>query len=259
MSVPDKINSQQDPPKVVKKSSGPLSLLDKDTFMELLKTVGLPGLIIVAWLITLVTGQNHSTNVFLWGSILAGSILVNFVVFQLSSWKDAIIVAMKSVVNQQSLQTVEILEMMMSSQNSMVANLNTLIAIEEGELTLSQIKKLMVFYYCEALKWKTWQTILAALDPAILKGISQSSLQRTVEIHAAAVLKQLATYNKVMLRPEITASVNKAIESIFNIVFDGTDVNNSDYASRVHQIMDAIKVEYDNCATEIEQFLGKVL
>lgn len=259
MSASDKIVSQQDIPKTIKKSSGPLSLLDKDTFMELLRTVGLPGLIIVAWLITLVTGQDHSTNVFLWGSILAGSILVNFVVFQLSSWKDAIIVAMKSVVNQQSLQTVEILEMMMSSQNSMVANLNTLIAIEEGELTLSQIKKLMIFYYCEALKWKTWQTILAALDPAILKGISQSSLQRTVEIHATAVLKQLATYNKVMLRPEITTIVHNAIKKIFDVVFDSSNANQDDYPSHVHQIMDAIKIEYDNCATELEQFLGKIV
>lgn len=247
---------QKVPPR---KSGGTLNLLDRDTFMELLRTVGLPGLIIVAWLITLVTGQEHASNIFLWGSVLAGSIVVNFMVFQLSSWKDAIIVAIKGVVNQQSLQTVEILEMMMSSQNSMVANLNTLISIEEGELTLTHIKKLIIFYYCEALKWKTWQTILAALDPAILKGISRSSLQRTVEIHAMAVLKQLATYNKVMTRPEIIGIINKAIAEIFDVVFDDVNVLEEDFVSQVHRIMDAVKITYDECAGELDQFLGRVL
>lgn len=240
-------------------SGGALSLLDRETFMELLRTVGLPGLIIVAWLIALVTGQSNASNLTLWGSVLAGSVFVNFMVFQLSSWKDAIVVAMKGIVNQQSLQTIEILEMMMSSQNSMVANLNTLIAIEEGGLTLMQIKKLVIFYLCESLKWKTWQTILAALDPAILAGVSQSSLQRTVEIHANAVLQQLATYNKVMTRPEVLAIIHKAIENIFSIVFDEKRANNEDFASRVHQIMDAIKIEYDTCADDLDQFLGKVI
>lgn len=261
MSKPAETPPQNTPTKkdVASGGGGSLNLLDRETFMELLRTVGLPGLIIVAWLIALITGQSNATNLMLWGSVLAGSVFVNFMVFQLSSWKEAIVVAMKGIVNQQSLQTIEILEIMMSSQNSIVTNLNTLIAIEEGRLTLTQIKKLIIFYLCESLKWKTWQTILAALDPAILSGVSQSSLQRTMEIHANAVLQQLATYNKVMARIEVLTIVNKAIEKIFNIVFDKNHAQNTDFSSRVHQIMDAVKIEYDTCADELNQFLGKVV
>ena len=109
------------------------------------------------------------------------------------------------------------------------------------------------------MKWKTWQTILAALDPAILAGISQSSLQRTLEIHANAVLQQLATYNKVIARTEVYTIIQKAIEHVFNIVFDEEKSNTEDFSSRVHQIMDAIKIEYDTCANELDQFLGKVI
>ena len=197
--------------------------------------------------------------------MLAGSIIVNLLVFQLSTWKDAIIVAVKGIVDQQSVQTVEVLSMVLSSQNSMVSNLNTLMLIEEGELTLTQIKNLMVFYYCEALKWRTWQTVLTALGPAGFNIRQKHSLQKTVEIHAMAVLKQLATYNKVMTRPEMQSIIVRTIEHVFDLIFGeeedsaGHATAGVDYMTRVHQVMDIIRVEYDNCAQEIDEYLGKVI
>lgn len=258
--MPDSNTQNKIPPPTTNlNKSKTLNPLDKETFMELLRTIGLPGIIIVAWLIALVTGSSNAENLYLWGSVLAGSVFVNFMVFQLSSWKDAIVVDLKGIIQHQIMQTMELLELMMASQTSMVNNLNKLISIEEGQLTLLQLKKLIVFYYCESLKWKTWQTILVILDPAILQGVTQLSIQKTVEIHALALLKQLATYNKIMLKAEIVDSINNAIKKVFDIVFDEKRANTEDYVSRVHQLMDAIKIEYDNCATEIEQILTAIV
>lgn len=236
-----------------------LNLLDKETFMELLRTVGLPGLIIIAWLITLLLGQEQAANLMLWGSMLTGSVIVNLLVFQLSTWKDAIIIAIKGIVNKQSLQTVEILEIMMASQNSMVSNLNTLLLIEEGGLTLEQIKKLMIFYYCESLKWNTWQTIIPVLHPTLFNTEQKPSLQKTIEIHAMAVLKQLATYNKVMIRPEVKNIILKTIQEVFDQIFDPSIIKIEDYSEKIRQIIEIIRINYDSCISELDHYLSQVV
>lgn len=245
--------------------SGTMNPLDKDTFFELLKTVGLPGLVLIAWLVSAVTGSAVHENFTLWGMLLVAAGFLNFTMFQMKSWRDAIVDALKQTIEQSNRHTTEAMELLVSTQNQMVSNTATLLSLQEGSLSLPHMRVLSV-YMCEALKWKTWSVCIGAFDRNILATTRPKHYQEAIEVQAQTLLRQLSSYNEVMKRPEIEDAVHKAITNIIEHMFgiyqdyqDHAEMEATEtgaesrvhFSERVKDLVEKIRVEYDMCARSI--------
>lgn len=230
--------------------------MDSKIITEILKMVGLPGIIIVGWVLSALSGKGGHDNIVVWGGALAASIFVNFFVFQLNTWKESIVSAVKEEIDTTQLQSSEAIEVLATTQHQMVLSLANVMAVQDGGLTLSQIRSILGFL-CDAFKWRTWQICLGSLDNSVLKTVMRDGLQSAVEVQITAMLRQLARYNEVLNSPQVIEVANKAVSNIFDCLYNPDLVQNENFGHRVRTVIEAIRREYDICSVQIGAFIDQ--
>lgn len=230
--------------------------MDSKVLVDILKMVGLPGVVIVGWVMSALTGKGNHDNVVIWGGALASSVAINFLVFQLGTWRESIVSAVKEEINNTQLRNTEAMEVLASTQHQMVLSLANVMAAQDGGLTLVQIRALLG-HLCEAFKWRTWQICLGSLDTAILKSVSREGLQAAVEVQITAILRQLAQYNDILSHNNVLGITSQSIAKIFDTLYDADLLQNDNFAYRVRTIVESIRREYDFCAIQIGEFIDQ--
>lgn len=230
--------------------------MDSKIIIEILKMVGLPGIIVVGWVLSALSGKGGHDNIIVWGGALAASIFVNFFVFQLNTWKDSIVSAVKNEIDTTQLQNSEAIEVLATTQHQMVLSLANVMAVQDGGLTLSQIRSILG-YMCDAFKWRTWQICLGSLDASVLKNVLREGLQSAVEVQILSMLQQLAKYNDVLNSTRVVEIVNTAISNIFDCLYNPDLIQNENFGHRVRTVIETIRREYDICAVQIGSFIDQ--
>lgn len=230
--------------------------MDTKVLLEVMKHVGLPGIVIVGWVMSALTGQGSHDNIILWGEALVASVFVNFVVFQLKDWKNELTAALQNMVNDIQLRNTETLEALATNQHQMVINLAHVMAAQEGKLTLGHIRMLIV-YLCEAFKWRAWQVCLSAIDSKTLAVVDRDSLQQALDLQVQAVLRNIAQYNQVMNRADVRKSVGKAITDIFDVLYSQEFMANDNLSYQVKTITSKIHDAFTEAGVEINACIDK--
>lgn len=230
--------------------------MDTKLLYDVLKYAGLPGMAIFGWLVAVITHNPAHDNWLLWGGILATSIAVNFLAFQLKEWQNTIIETLQSTIQDIKLRNTETLEALSANQNQMLINLAQVMATQSGKLSLDHVQLLLV-YLCDAFKWRIWQVCLNAIDSRLLSSVTRSSLQSSIELQIKTSMKGLAQYNSFTGRADVNEILKNAITIIFDSLYDEDFAANDNLSYQVKTITYLIQDVFSDVFTKLRDCINR--
>lgn len=222
--------------------------MDGKLIIDVLKVAGLPGVIVVGWMVAALAGKGE--NLVVWGGMTLAAVVINFLAFQLKSWQDTIVQTITQTVDSGNLNILHVMEGTTEILQRLSVVVSEMKSSHDGDLTLSQIKALLPRIF-DALKWHTQLVCRGSLEGSLLTLVDRHGLQSATYVQVMSVIQGLAKYNAQLNNAGISREIHNALDRLFTVLYDPAFISNDNYPHRIRTLEESIRREFDICLSSI--------
>lgn len=227
------------------------SIWERRFIMDLLKMIGLPGLVILGWIYAICANAAAASNVSLWVAILCTSILASTVMTQKNS--SNILGALQQECSQSHLLLMNSLDEITQLQTGLVRELTEVQKLMDGRLSLAQTK-LILNPIIAAMQWDAFGIIIKFLG-GTSRLVSSDNIIDILNTTMHNSFSKFSPYNSFFEDMTAKAILLQATRNVVERVFEKEVQVDRLSVEQLRLCMTIIEQEFGACLNQLHEHI----